>query len=103
MASILQLNAGQSLRNFSMSNDRSAKFQLVKSAEDSGLVCPSGRVTHDSRGNAVWHWAIATGVLAAKSVADLITTLDEPGMLALDSESDPQRDWEGDPYNRSVR
>lgn len=48
-------------------------------------------------------WDIATGVLARKSVAELITSL-EPGALSLDAgESDRQIDWSGDPYNRTVR
>jgi hypothetical protein len=60
-------------------------------------------VTHDSRGNAVWDWDIATGVLARKSVAELLTSLDEPGVLSLDTEPDRNTDWSGDPYNRSTR
>jgi hypothetical protein len=62
-----------------------------------------GKVTHDSRGNAVWDWDISTGVLARKSVAELLTELDAPGKLSLDGEREPDRqcDWSGDPYNRS--
>lgn len=62
----------------------------------------SGKVVHDSRGTAVWDWDVATGVLAQKTVAELITTLDTPGVLGLEGES-PRRDWAGDPYNRSDR
>jgi len=64
---------------------------------------PSGKVTHDSRGTAIWDWAVATGVLAKKSFSDLLSTLDEPGALNLESETKPARDWSGDPYNRSAR
>jgi len=63
----------------------------------------SGRVTHDARGTAIWDWAVATGVLAKKTITDLITTLDEPGALGLEGESKPSRDWSGDPYNRPAR
>lgn len=63
----------------------------------------SGKVTHDSRGTAVWDWDVATGVLAQKTVAELITTLDTPGVLGLEGEAKRSRspDWAGDPYNRS--
>ena len=59
----------------------------------------SGKVVHDSRGTAVWNWDVATGVLAQKTVAELITTLDAPGMLDLQgADARPSRDWSGDPY-----
>jgi len=84
-----------------MSKSRRNKLQLVSSVEK---PVKSGKVTHDSRGNAVWDWDIATGVLARKSVAELIDSLDEPGILTLDGETEPvEAGWSGDPYNRSVR
>lgn len=61
----------------------------------------SGKVVHDYRGTAVWDWDVATGVLAQKTVAELITTLDAPGMLGLEGDASPAQDWSGDPYNRS--
>ena len=61
----------------------------------------SGKVIHDARGTAVWDWDVATGVLAQKTVAELITTLDAPGGLGLESDAARPRDWSGDPYNRS--
>ena len=61
----------------------------------------SGKVVHDSRGTAKWDWDVATGVLAQKTVAELITTLDVPGVLGLEVDASPARDWAGDPYNRS--
>jgi len=82
-----------------MSKIRRHNLQLVNSVKE---LVPSGKITHDSRGNAVWDWDIATGVLARKSVAELITSL-EPGSLSLDGEPDRQNDWAGDPYNRTVR
>jgi len=61
----------------------------------------SGKVVHDARGTAVWNWDVATGVLAQKTVAELISTLDTPGMLHLEGpDAAPARDWAGDPYNR---
>lgn len=86
-----------------MSTKRLNKLTLVKS--DDGPIpvadrTAQGRVMHDSRGNAVWHWDIDTGVLSRKSVAELLTTLDAPGALALDAEIERHRDWSGDPYNR---
>jgi hypothetical protein len=61
----------------------------------------SGKVIHDSRGAARWDWDVATGVLAQKTVAELITTLDASGGLGLETDATPARDWAGDPYNRS--
>ena len=83
-----------------MSKSRRSKLQLVESIEK---PVPAGKVTHDSRGNAVWDWDIATGVLARKSVAELITSLDVPGKLSLDADAETSGDWSGDPYNRSRR
>jgi ornithine cyclodeaminase/alanine dehydrogenase-like protein (mu-crystallin family) len=39
-----------------------------------------GRVVHDIRGNAVWDWAVSTAVLANKTVAELVMTLDVPSL-----------------------
>jgi len=82
-----------------MSKSRRNKLQLVNTVKEPAVA---GKITHDSRGNAVWDWDVSTGVLARKSVAELITSL-EPGALSLDAEPDRQIDWSGDPYNRSVR
>lgn len=84
-----------------MSTKQFQKLQLVKPADGLGPDHNTqGRVTHDSRGNAVWHWDIDTGVLARKSVSELLTSLDASGALALDNEKGRQQDWAGDPYNR---
>jgi len=99
MASNLQLDMSHHFGNLPMSKIRRHKLQLVNPVKE---LVPSGKITHDSRGNAVWDWDIATGVLARKSVAELITSL-EPGALSLDGEPDRQNDWSGDPYNRTVR
>ena len=81
--------------------NRMNKLKLVRSAPGPASDgAGPGKVTHDSRGNAVWHWDIDTGVLARKSVSDLLSSLDAPGALALDAEIERQRDWSGGPYNR---
>jgi hypothetical protein len=85
-----------------MSKSRQSKLHLVRPVEAVAMSDRlPGKVTHDSRGNAVWDWDISTGVLNRKSVAELLTHLDAPGMLSLDGELDRQRDWSGDPYNRT--
>jgi len=63
---------------------------------------PPGRVVHDSRGNAVWDWAVATDVLSRKTVAELLGTLRGPGALTLEGRGDAE-EWAGDPYNRPAR
>jgi hypothetical protein len=85
----------------SMPTKRLKKLQLVKPADGAAKDLTQGRVTHDARGNAVWDWDIDTGVLARKSVAELLHSLDAPGGLSLDAEVDRQNDWSGDPYNRT--
>jgi hypothetical protein len=83
-----------------MSKSRRTQLQLINSNES---PVKSGKVTHDARGNAVWDWDIATGVLARKSVAELLSSLDSRGMLSLDGEVEKAADWSGDPYNRTAR
>jgi hypothetical protein len=85
-----------------MPTQRLNKLKLVKPADGPAADrAVRGRVTHDPRGNAVWHWDIDTGVLSRKSVAELLTSLDAPGALALDAEIERHGDWSGDPYNRN--
>ena len=79
------------------------RLKLVKPVNGSPPERTPGKVIHDSRGNAVWDWDIATGVLARKSVEELLTTLDAPGTLSLDGEPDRASSWSGDPYNRTNR
>jgi hypothetical protein len=63
---------------------------------------PGGRVIHDVRGNARWDWAVTTAVLAKKTVADLISTLDVPA-LAVDGEQERGGPKANDPYNSCGR
>lgn len=70
-----------------------------------GEVSPSssraggGKVIHDSRGNAVWQWGVATGVFAAIKSTELLSMLDNP-TLALEGQIPGDDEWAGDPYNR---
>jgi hypothetical protein len=67
----------------------------------------AGRVVHDPRGNAVWDWAIETGVLAKATVAELLNSLansvthSQP--ITLELEADKPTRWAGDPYNTARR
>jgi hypothetical protein len=65
----------------------------VQSAE------PRGKVKHDSKGNAIWDWAIATGILAKATTQELLTTLTGSHVLQFDPKDKPTT-WSGDPYNR---
>ena len=58
----------------------------------------AGKVVHDSRGNAVWDWAIDTDVTTATG---LVRALAPPGQLTLETDRDVAVGWTGDPYNRS--
>lgn len=59
-----------------------------------------GKVIHDSRGNAVWQWSVATGVFARIKSHELLNMLEDP-TLALEGECGVRAgEWAGDPYNR---
>jgi hypothetical protein len=60
----------------------------------------SGRVVHDPKGNAVWDWAIATGVLAKATMDDLLNTLTGATRLSFEDSPPEAGEWAGDPYNR---
>jgi hypothetical protein len=71
----------------------------------SGTTEPSGRVRHDDRGNAVWDWALDSGVFDALSSSALIRRLDvaeltmqeSPGLALAVAGCDVGGG--GDPYN----
>jgi hypothetical protein len=67
----------------------------------------AGRVIHDPRGNAVWDWAIETGVLAKATVAELLNSLvnsmGHPQPITLELEADKTGGGSGDPYNSARR
>lgn len=74
-----------------------------KPAETAQKPPDSGRVVHDARGNAVWDFAIATGVFALESTSRLLQRL-ESSNLSIDEspkisvEDDKSGGY--DPYNR---
>lgn len=88
-----------------MSESRRSELKVVRTSADPGRALSSALVTHDARGNAVWDWAVDTSVLAGKTAADLIRTLDAQGGESLALESETQVDMEhlNDPYNRPAR
>jgi hypothetical protein len=58
-----------------------------------------GKIVHDLRGNAIWDWAVATGVLAGAKSSELLRMLDDP-TLAIEGGGELAVEWSGDPYNR---
>jgi len=88
-----------SLQSTSLSETGSAHTGSVSAASVGGDR--GGRVKHDSRGNAVWDWGVATGVFARIKSADLLSMLENP-TLALEGERAVSADGDcgGDPYNR---
>jgi hypothetical protein len=75
-------------------------LRLSEVGEQHAARTLGGRVIHDVRGNAKWDWAVSTAVLAKKSVAELMNTLDVPA-LTVDGGLAEERT--GDPYNRCGR
>jgi hypothetical protein len=67
----------------------------------------SGRVVHDSRGNAIWDWVKETGRICIDSTSAMLKKLEVPG-LKMEGEKDDElrlesdRDKGGgyDPYNQ---
>lgn len=84
-----------------MKTNQAETLQLRESGEQPAVRTPGGRVIHDLRGNARWDWAVSTGVLASKTVAELLNTLGVPA-LAIDRELELAVPA-GDPYNRCGR
>jgi hypothetical protein len=71
-------------------------------ATSSHTTPKEGKVVHDLRGNAVWDWAIETDVLATKTTADLLSTLNGTGRFKLELEGADAPDAGGAPYNRQT-
>ncbi len=84
-----------------MKTNQVETLKLCEVGEPPMVRVPGGRVIHDVRGNARWDWAVSTGVLAKKTVAELMNTLDVPA-LAIDGELELAGPT-GDPYNRCGR
>jgi hypothetical protein len=65
---------------------------------------PSGRVKHDSRGNAVWNWAAQAAKDALESTSRLLKRLEIPGMKVEEKPKELELEERGpgggyDPYN----
>lgn len=90
-----------SLKSNSLSETGSSPAGSVSAASAVSGRDRSGRVKHDSRGNAVWDLGVATGVFARFKSTDLLNMLENP-TLALEGECTVSAagDWAGDPYNR---
>ena len=83
-----------------MSKTRRPHLHLATSRSASCDPTPlGGKVVHDERGNAIWDWAIETGVLARTSRGELANQLADP-RLTLEIDESPAQEWAGDPYNR---
>lgn len=93
--------ARQSTRVKSMVIGKSGNASIpgVPADGESGEKARGGKIVHDLRGNAIWDWAVATGVLAGAKSAELLRMLDDP-TLAIDGGGELAGDWAGDPYNR---
>jgi hypothetical protein len=68
----------------------------------------SGRVVHDERGNAVWHWVKETSRVAIESTSRLLRKLEVPELKVEETQDnelriEPDRDAGGgyDPYGSS--
>jgi len=83
-----------------MKSNHVEKLQLREVGEAPRARTAGGRVVHDVRGNARWDWAVATGVLATKTFAELMNTLDVP-VLAINDDAD--MGVASDPYNSCGR
>ena len=69
---------------------------------DTSATAELGKVIHDPRGNAIWHWALEAGTLAQTTVEELLGKLIDPLPFALQElEAEEDGQWAGDPYNRS--
>ena len=83
-----------------MSTIRHQKLEFTGSHIAGERPRPLGRVSHDSRGNAIWDWAIQTDVFSQTHPAELLQSL-QPDM-ALENETSAADGWHGDPYNRTT-
>ena len=84
-----------------MTEIRRHTLRLVSSHPDTEPATPKrGKVTHDSRGNAIWDWELAPDVLTSTSTTGLLRTLaPAAGQLSLEESPEPATNWSGDPYN----
>lgn len=90
--------------------DPPRKSKLNSPPPDPSAAGPSGRVSHDDRGNAVWDWLKETGRNAIESTSRLLKKLEMPQLKVEDTKDEelriqPDRDRDPgggyDPYNQS--
>lgn len=82
-----------------MSESRRNDHKKASAPSARSKTATAGRVVHDSRGNAVWNWAIDTDVTTSTGLLRALAPAS--GQLSLEGEPAPAAGWEGDPYNRS--
>jgi len=115
----MQRTIGKSVQALESATVRLRRLQLPPERKDSsgkgksdqpGAAAeertPSGRVAHDSRGNAVWNWAAEAGALALESTSRLLKKLEVPELSVEDKprglELEERQPGGGyDPYNRA--
>ena len=98
--------------------DATAKMRILKPpAQDKPQAtaprqpaAPSGRVTHDSRGNAVWDWMKGAAQVAIESTSRLLRRLEVPELKVeekkdeeLRLESDRDEGGGYDPYSSAPK
>ena len=82
-----------------MSESRRTEKKTAEPPSTGAKPVSAGRVVHDSRGNAVWDWAIDTDVMSSSGLLRALTPAEQ--QLALEGDASPAVGWAGDPYNRS--
>ena len=87
-----------SLKSVGTAEAGTAPTSSSKASTPSVTPVSGGRIIHDVRGNAVFDWDVATGVLNRSQSAELLQMLDNP-TLALEG-AGFAGEWAGDPYNR---
>jgi hypothetical protein len=55
----------------------------------SAAAKPTGRVTHDDRGNAIWEWAVTTGKFTTETSTQRLQRLDNPTLALADDAPTP--------------
>lgn len=69
------------------------------SQEQPGAPSPTGRIVHDSRGNAVWSWGKAGDSTATNSTSQMLKKLDI-GDLRVQDEAQPEEQQQPDTKKR---
>ena len=78
-----------------------SRRNVKKKADANGPPAAVGRVVHDSRGNAIWNWAIDTDVTTNTGLLRALAPANGPLLLEGELAPEPGTHWAGDPYNRS--